>query len=241
MAGLLRCPRFLATAEDAVLIEFSQQIDPALTPLINAWCRAIRQRLGYRVTDLVPSYGSITLYYDPINSDFRHLIRELRDISEAIPPVSDEPAGRVVELPVWYHPTVGPDLLDLADRRGLTPEQVSSIHSHTVYQVFALGFSPGFGFMGEVDPAIATPRLERPRTRVPAGSVGIANRQTAVYPGASPGGWQLIGRCPTALFDEDNLALLSVGDQVRFRSIGREEFLQLGGDDTPFDSLGTGS
>ncbi|MGM0569153.1 5-oxoprolinase subunit PxpB [Marinobacter sp.] len=231
-------PRLLPAAEDAVLIEFSPSIDPALAPLIAAWSEAIHNNLGHWLTDLVPSYGSITVYYDPSRIDFRLIISRLNRIPESLCEVSGQPEGRIIELPVWYHPSVGPDLNTLADACGLDPVQVAAVHSGTGYQVYALGFSPGFAFMGQVDPTIATPRLERPRTRVPAGSVGIANRQTAVYPSVSPGGWQLIGRCPTSLFDEESLALLRVGDQVRFRSVGRKEFMDLGGDDTPFEERG---
>ncbi|MCK7543015.1 5-oxoprolinase subunit PxpB [Marinobacter bryozoorum] len=238
MAAALPQPRIVPTAEDAVLIEFSQQIDPALTPLIAAWSDSLREALGHLVTDLVPSYGSITVYYDPDRSDFLNIIRSLKSISNILPELSDQPTGRIIELPVWYHPAVGPDLAALAEARQLSTQQVAKIHSDTCYQVYALGFSPGFGFMGQVDPAIATPRLERPRVRIPAGSVGIANRQTAVYPAVSPGGWQLIGRCPVRLFDEQSLALLSVGDRVRFRAVGHDEFLELGGDDTPFEGAG---
>ncbi len=228
------CPRIIPTAEDAVLVEFSQKIDPDNTPLISAWCSQIRQRLNFCLTDVVPAYGSIAVYYNPDLADFRFVIQELQIIADDQPEPATK-ARRVIELPVWYHPTVGPDLHAMAAARNLTPEQIADLHSQTSYQVYALGFSPGFAFMGLVDPAIATPRLNRPRLRVAAGSVGIADQQTAVYPSVSPGGWQLIGRCSTPLFDEEHLALLQVGDTIRFRAVDQKEFVALGGDDTPFD------
>lgn len=231
-------PEIVATAEDAVLLIFAREIDPALAPVLEAWCQAIRQELGALVTDLVPSYASIALYYDPDHTDFRHIISKLKRIPHVFNDVSEAAAGRHIELPVWYHPSVGPDLETLADACSLTVDQVVKRHTAITYQVYALGFSPGFGFMGQVDPAIASPRLARPRGSVPAGSVGIANRQTAVYPSVSPGGWQLIGRCPSPLFNERDLALLAVGDQVTFRAVERSEFLELGGDDTPFANGG---
>lgn len=221
-----------------MLLSFGDTVDPTLTPVIAAWCAAIRQSLGDRVTDLVPSYAAITVYYNPMDSDFRHIISALRKISDNLPEQENQTEGRSIELPVWYHPSVGPDLEPLARACELTVDQVIATHTATAYQVYALGFSPGFGFMGMVDPAIAHPRLERPRVRIPGGSVGIANRQTAVYPAPSPGGWQLIGRCPTQLFSEEDLALLSVGDTVRFRAVDHGTFLSLGGDDTPFDEEG---
>lgn len=227
-------PDIIPVAEDAVLLVFADVIDPALTPVIIAWREAILQRLGPLLTDVVPSYSSITLYYDPCNSDFRHIINELKAISGSHADVAGSLEGRRIELPVWYDPSVGPDLKPLAQACSLTPAQVAERHTAVSYQVYALGFSPGFAFMGQVDTAIAQPRLRRPRQAVPAGSVGIANRQTAVYPSVSPGGWQLIGRCPTELFNEQELALLAVGDQVRFRAVDHATFLELGGDDTPF-------
>ncbi|MFC4260456.1 5-oxoprolinase subunit PxpB [Marinobacter lacisalsi] len=227
-------PDIQPIAEDAVLLTFGDAIDPDLTPVIAAWCGAIRQRFGRRVTDLVPSYATITVYYNPLTSDFRFIISELRALYDSLPEAGGQAEAQSIELPVWYHPSVGPDLERLASACELSVDQVIEKHTTTAYQVYALGFSPGFGFMGLVDPAIAHPRLERPRVRVPGGSVGIANRQTAVYPAPSPGGWQLIGRCPTQLFSEQDLALLSVGDTVRFRAIDHATFLSLGGDDTPF-------
>lgn len=227
-------PTIQAISEDTVLLSFGDTIDPALTAVIRVWCDAIRTDLGNLLTDLVPSYTSITVYYDPMRADFRRMIQYLRSIPDTLPVEPEAAGGRGIELPVWYHPSVGPDLKTLASACGLTVDQVIERHTARTYQVYALGFSPGFGFMGLVDPAIAHPRLERPRVKVPAGSVGIANRQTAVYPSSSPGGWRLIGRCPTQLFNEEDLALLTVGDRVRFRAVDRETFRSLGGDDTPF-------
>ncbi len=232
------CPEITPCAEDAVLLVFGHQIDPSLTPVITAWSQAIRAQLGPLLTDVVPSYASITVYYNPDLSDFRHIIRQLKALPDVSDQVEGQPLGRRVRLPVWYHPSVGPDLEALAAACSLTVDQVVERHTSVTYQVYALGFSPGFGFMGQVDPAIAQPRLARPRQSVPAGSVGIANRQTAVYPSVSPGGWQLIGRCPTALFSQRDLALLAVGDQVTFQAIDRARFRELGGDDTPFGEGG---
>lgn len=227
-------PDIQPISEDAVLLSFGTSIDPDLTPVITAWCHAIRDRLGDVLTDLVPSYASIIVYYEPSLTDFRDFIGSLRSIAGNLPESCSTSGGQQIELPVWYHPSVGPDLEALASACKMSVDAVIHKHTATVYQVYALGFSPGFGFMGQVHPAIARARLERPRVRVPGGSVGIANRQTAVYPSPSPGGWQLIGRCPTRLFSEKDLALLSVGDTVRFRAVDHHTFLSLGGDDTPF-------
>ena len=126
----------------------------------------------------------------------------------------------------------------LSQRSGLAIDDVIRRHSAHEYQVFALGFAPGFAFMGLVDEVLATPRLNTPRKRVAAGSVGIAERQTAAYPVVSPGGWNLIGRTPAKLFDRERegYSLMQPGDTVRFEAVDRAEFLTLGGDDTPLEA-----
>lgn len=171
----------------------------------------------------------------PVVVDFREVTAELRRLvhRETIQQQTPDLSGRLVELPVYYSSKTGPDLQWLASQSGLDCEEVIRRHCSLEYRVHALGFAPGFAFMGQVDPSIAAPRKASPRKQVPAGSVGIANRQTAVYPQTSPGGWQLIGRCPTPLFDPINLSLLKVGDRVRFTPISREEFLTAGGELTP--------
>ena len=134
-------------------------------------------------------------------------------------------------LPVWYGPESGPDLVELADSNGLSVDEVVQRHHTREYRVYAIGFAPGFAYLGEVDEVIARPRLTTPRQQVPTGSVGIADRQTAVYPAESPGGWNLIGRCPVRMFDP--LAAVSmpvgVGDRIQFEPISRSEHLELGG------------
>jgi len=147
-------------------------------------------------------------------------------------------SGHCHVLPVWYDLSVGPELALLSQRSGLAVDEVIRRHSAHEYQVFALGFAPGFAFMGLVDESLATPRLNTPRKRVAAGSVGIAERQTAAYPVVSPGGWNLIGRTPTQLFDRDRdgYSLMQPGDTVRFEAVDHAEFIKLGGDDTPLEA-----
>jgi KipI family sensor histidine kinase inhibitor len=135
-------------------------------------------------------------------------------------------------LPVYYDVEAGADLSDLAEASGLSVDQVIEIHSSTPYRVYAIGFAPGFAYLGQVDERIARPRLATPRLRVPKGSVAIADRQTAVYPDTSPGGWNLIGRCPVEMFNpaSDPIMPVSVGDRVTFEPVDRARFLALGGD-----------
>jgi len=223
-----------AADEDALLIRFGDAIDSALPAQIADLCQRIEALELPWLVDLVPSYTTLLVIYDPITINVLDAKARLRPLLADTQPATDTfasaPDSRLIELPVYYSEETGPDLAWIAEQKGLSVQQVIDQHTADTYQVYAIGFAPGFGFMGQVDPSIACPRKETPRTRVPAGSVGIANRQTAVYPKASPGGWQLIGRCPTRLFDEVNLSLLKAGDRVRFVSISREEYLAQGGE-----------
>ncbi|WP_228160575.1 5-oxoprolinase subunit PxpB [Marinobacter bohaiensis] len=218
-------------SENGVLIRFGETMDDALTPRILHVRNLIADRLGDWIVDQVPAYTTLLCLYDVQRVDFRRAVSAIQAIIDDLDsqPPADEQIGRDIELPVYYHPDVGLDLEALASNAGLAVDDVIQRHTGRSYRVFAMGFAPGFGFMGEVDPAIATPRKATPRQRVPAGSVGIANQQTAVYPSVSPGGWNLIGRCPTELFSLTALSLLQTGDRVRFRTITREEFIDLGG------------
>ncbi|HEY4815970.1 MAG TPA: 5-oxoprolinase subunit PxpB, partial [Candidatus Acidoferrum sp.] len=140
------------------------------------------------------------------------------------------PEPRQVEIPVCYGGEHGPDLIEVASMLGITPERVIELHSSVTYLVYFLGFVPGFAYLGELPQALVTSRLATPRRRVPAGSVGIAGRQTGVYPFATPGGWRLLGRTPISLFqpDRDELSALSIGDRARFTPISSEQFAALG-------------
>ena len=220
-------------SEDAVLITLAEAIDEALPARIASLSQSFRNANLPWLKDLVPSYTTLLVVYDPALVDFREVKSRLRAIVGADTPQTERTpqlTGGLVELPVYYSVESGPDLATLAAQIGLSQAEVISRHTAVDYRVHALGFAPGFAFMGEVDPIIALPRKQSPRKRVPAGSVGIANRQTAVYPQSSPGGWQIIGRCPTPLFDPEHLSRLKVGDRVRFRAINREEYLAAGGD-----------
>lgn len=219
-------------SEDAILITLAQAIDDTLPARIAGLADNIRSAAFQWLVDIVPSYTTLLVVYDPLVIDFRRAVAGLRPLIELHRSCEQAPTldGRLVELPVYYSTETGPDLQGLAAETGLDCAEVIRRHSSVEYRVHALGFAPGFAFLGQVDPTIAAPRKTSPRKQVPAGSVGIANQQTAIYPQASPGGWQLIGRCPTPLFDPTNLSLLKVGDRVRFTPISREAFLAAGGE-----------
>lgn len=165
------------------------------------------------VLNLHPAEASILVVYDPLATDPQTLREQVaqRAARAAGSPVG----GRVVEIPVVYD---GPDLADVAELHGLTPAQAAELHASALYEVGFLGFLPGFAYLTGLPESLATPRLEAPRTLVPAGSVGIGGRYTAVYPVATPGGWRLIGRTPEQMFrlDRPGYSLLHIGDRVRF-------------------------
>jgi len=226
--------RLQPVGEDALLLYLGDSATAATSTRVQAAVLAIESVLGEDLVDLVPSYASVLILYDPLRTDHLHVARRVRG---ALHNLHDQhaqaaPAPRCVVLPVYYAPEVGADLESLSARAGLSMQEVIDLHTGTDYRVYAIGFAPGFAYLGEVDERIAAPRLATPRARVARGSVGIAERQTAVYPSDSPGGWNLIGRCPVPLFDARAHPPMpvSVGDTVRFESVSRERFLALGGD-----------
>jgi len=217
--------------EDALIVYLGQEAGPEVSARVQAASHAIRKHMGDKLVDLVPSYASVLVVFNLLRCDHLGARRCLQEALQSMT-VAESGNSRLVSLPVYYHPEVGPDLEDLARRAGLTPEAVIDCHSQTEYAVYAIGFAPGFAYLGQVDSRIAAPRLPTPRQSVPRGSVAIADRQTAVYPAVSPGGWNLIGRCPKRMFDPEATPAMpvQVGDRVQFRPIERAEFLELGGE-----------
>ncbi|MGL4564701.1 MAG: 5-oxoprolinase subunit PxpB [Halioglobus sp.] len=220
-----------AAGENALILYLGHDTSPAIAARVQAAGTAIAAALGSDLIDLVPSYASILVIYDPLKTDHLDVGRRLRAALGGLPPGVDL-EGRSVTLPVYYSAETGADLEALAARAGISIEEVISIHSGTEYRVYAIGFAPGFAYLGQVDERIAAPRLATPRLKVPRGAVAIADRQTAVYPAVSPGGWNLIGRCPTRMFDPHATPPMpvAVGDRVRFEPVSRARFLALGGE-----------
>lgn len=226
--------RIEVVAVDCLMLRLFDAIDEAHMPWLLAATQRLRAAFGAALVDLVPSYTTLMLHYDLERLDDGQARALIRQALHDLEPASSEGTA-LHRLPAWYDAAVGPELALLAERSGLGVAGLIERHSRHEYRVFALGFAPGFAYLGLVDPALAAPRLATPRQRVPAGSLGIADRQTAVYPAVSPGGWNLIGRMPIPLFDrEQGRSLLQPGDRVRFEPVERAEFLRLGGDDTPF-------
>jgi KipI family sensor histidine kinase inhibitor len=217
--------------ENALMLYLGETADAQTLLQVQAAVTAIEQTLGTELVDLVPSYASVLILYNPLHSNHQDITRRVRGAVGTLQ-TQTAVAGQTVVLPVYYSTEAGADLESLAARAGLSTGQVIDLHCATEYRVYAIGFAPGFAYLGEVDERIAAPRLSTPRAKVPRGSVAIADRQTAVYPAESPGGWNLIGRCPIPMFKPDARPSMpvAVGDSVRFEPINRTRYLALGGE-----------
>ncbi len=225
--------------ENALIVYFADKPSTAISTEIANTAKKLKAYLGATLIDLVPSYASLLVIFDPFKTD-HHSVRRAIDsatkprhkLSKHVSAIETADYGSLITLPVYYSSESGPDLQRVADRAGLCAEEVIALHQQGEYQVYAIGFAPGFAYLGEVDPRLATARLATPRQHVPRGSVAIADRQTAVYPSDSPGGWNLIGRCPTLMFDPAATPSMpvQVGDRVRFEAIDRATYIALGGE-----------
>jgi KipI family sensor histidine kinase inhibitor len=217
--------------ENAFIVYFADHASAAVSAQIQGAVDSILGSMQDCIVDLVPSYASLLIIFDLDRSDPYAIRQKLRaalaNVDEA-----DTSAGELVTLPVYYSLESGPDLELIAERGKLGIDEVIDIHQQQEYRVYAIGFAPGFAYLGEVDERIAAPRLATPRQKVPRGAVAIADRQTAVYPAVSPGGWNLIGLCPTRMFDpaSEPCMPVKVGDRIRFSAIDRDQFLAAGGE-----------
>lgn len=221
MAGkLYGSPRFRVSGDRALLVEYGEGVDLEVNEKVRTVTELLRKDLPSGVESVLPAYRSLAIVYSPLIISPPE-IEELILALEANLPNTPAPASLTVEIPVCYGGVFGPDIQFVAETNGLSAEEVIAIHSAAAYHIYAIGFSPGFCYLGGLDARLHTPRLETPRTLVPAGSVGIAESQTGVYPLASPGGWRLIGRTPLKLFDPESPSpfLYKAGDAIKFKPI----------------------
>jgi len=232
-------PNIHIAGENALIIYFAEKASSEVSAKVQQAEQLIRQAmtddLAVDIIDLIPSYASILVVFNLLSTDHHQVRNKLRLLLHSLndnPKTNDDSnKSSVVELPVYYATESGPDLVVIAKRNKLSVEQVIEIHQSKEYRVYAIGFAPGFAYLGEVDQRIASPRLSTPRMKVPKGAVAIADKQTAVYPNVSPGGWNIIGLCPVDMFDITAAPIMpvKVGDKVKFKAIDKDEFLSLGG------------
>ena len=220
-------------AEDALLLRFGDHIDAELNARVHATVARLRAGNLADVSEIAPSYASLLVRFDPFawsdagDTPHARLLAAIDPILRGMEIDSTHPPqARVVEIPVCYGGEFGPDLNDIAKHARLDAHEFSARHAAAEYTVAMLGFAPGFPYLLGLDPALHAPRRTSPRTRVPAGSVAIGGAQTGIYPSELPGGWQVIGRTPSVLFDarRNPPCLLAPGDRVRFRAIENSGF-----------------
>ncbi len=219
-------PELKPAGDSALLISFGETIEEEINGRVHAIARAIEKADFEWLVEVVPAYSSLLVVYDLLKVSYAEVESAIKPLLSA---ETESFRGRLVEVPVVYGSSYGPDIDFVAKHNALTVDEVIEIHSKPVYLVYCLGFLPGFAYLGGMDERIAAPRLEKPRLKVPAGSVGIAGKQTGIYPLESPGGWRLIGRTPLRLFNpsKDRPTLLQPGDRVKFVPINESEFRDL--------------
>lgn len=221
-------PVFRISGDQGLIMEFGDTISPLIHKIVRTMILAMDQNPMDGVVEYMPTYRAIAVHYNPLITSFERLKSSLLELSANLQEVAIA-APELIELPVCYGGEFGPDLDFVATSHNLSQKEVIRLHSDPEYLVYMLGFTPGYPFLGGLPEVLHTPRLGTPRKKVPAGSVGIANGQTGIYPIESPGGWQLIGQVPVKLFDpgKSEPFLFSAGNIIKFRSIDEQEYMTI--------------
>ncbi|WP_394867329.1 5-oxoprolinase subunit PxpB [Paraclostridium bifermentans] len=218
--------KYLLAGDKAIVVEFGDIIDEDINrKVINLMKNIESSSLINSIYEMIPTYRSLMIIYNPFKITFNDLINSVKNI-ECNLKVLDKREKNIIKIPVLYGNDYGPDIDTVAKHNRLSIEEVIRLHSEAEYLVYMLGFTPGFTYLGGMNNKLETPRLDNPRVKIPEGSVGIAGKQTGVYPIESPGGWQLIGRTPIKLYNpkRENPILLKAGDYVKFTPITKDEF-----------------
>ena len=222
--------RMLNAGEQGLVVEFGQEINREVNRQVQGLADRLTQDMGTELIELVPTYRSLFIYFDPLCISRQELQERITALLEqGAVNEKRQATSRVISIPVCYGGEYGPDIGFVAAHNGLTEEEVVTLHTSRPYLVYMLGFMPGFPYLGGMPEKLATPRLAQPRTKIPAGSVGIAGSQTGFYPFESPGGWQLIGRTPVRSFslDSGEPFLFAAGDYLKFEAVSEEEYRQI--------------
>jgi KipI family sensor histidine kinase inhibitor len=219
---------FLPVGDCALTVEFGREISEEINSRVRSLAMALKNAAIPGVLEWIPTYRSLLVCYDPEIVSCRRLTALLRLLINSAE-LAAQYGRRVWQIPVCYGGDYGEDLSFVAQNAGMMPEDVIRLHSSTEYRIYMLGFLPGFAYLGGLDKRIHTPRLKTPRTRIPPGSVGIGGEQTGIYPIASPGGWQLIGRTPVKPYDPKRSLpiLFEAGDFLKFIPICEERFWEI--------------
>jgi inhibitor of KinA len=215
----------LPYGKSALLINFEQKIDAEIHTLVKAYFNSISDfdEISYQI----PAYCSITVVFNSSKTDFESLKSKIEKLK--IKPDKINSDSEIIEIPVCYEMEYAPDLVSLSKEINLSPEEIISLHTSKTYDVYMMGFLPGFPYLGQLAEKLECKRKSTPRKRVKAGSVAIAGKQTGIYPTDAPGGWQLIGQTPLKIFDasKENAFMIKMGDKIKFKSISAENFKTL--------------
>lgn len=217
--------KFLTAGDSAIVMEFGDTIEKETNARIAAVVESLKNKNIDGIMDILPTYRSILINYDPVKISYGEMVEILKGLSKS-DKANQSDEVRLIEIPTLYGKEYGPDIEFVAENANLSVDEVIKIHSGTDYLVYMMGFIPGFTYLGGLDPRIATPRLKSPRLKIEPGSVGIAGNQTGMYPLESPGGWQLIGRTPLKLYDDtkEPPVFIQAGDYIRYVSIDKAEY-----------------
>ena len=220
--------RFLPCGDSALTALFSDEMNNETNRRIRFLAAALDRKAIRGITETVPTFCGLTVYFDPLTISARAVKQKLISLMKTYKDTSAE-KKRVFLIPVCYDGKYAPDMDDVCAFTGLDRQQVIDLHTSTDYLIYMLGFLPGFPYLGGMDKRIEVPRLDSPRTAIPAGAVGIGGKQTGIYPLASPGGWRLIGRTPVKVYDpkQPDPIAYRAGDYIRFYPITAEEFAQI--------------
>ncbi|MBM4327673.1 MAG: 5-oxoprolinase subunit PxpB [Deltaproteobacteria bacterium] len=221
-------PIFRVMGDRGLLVEYGDAISPEINLKVRSMAVALDRARVKGIVEIIPAYRSFLILYEPLETDVEELKQSVARVEVGLEDI-EIPPPRTIEIPVAYGGKFGPDIEFVAQTHGLSIDEVITIHSGNAYQIYMIAFTPGFSFLGGLPEILHSPRLPTPRAFVPAGSVGIAEKQTGIYAIESPGGWRLIGRTPLKLFQP--LArepfLYSAGDLIRFVPISAEEYNQI--------------
>jgi KipI family sensor histidine kinase inhibitor len=224
---------WVVAGEGAVLIYFAQQPSDETLERIQQFRAVLESHQFEWLVDSIPSFTSLLIEYDPMQIDYFAVTKVIKGIANEITINLGRGSSTKspIELPVYYSEQTGPDLASVASMTKMSVDNVIQYHLNMTYRVHAIGFAPGFTYLGTLHEALVLPRLKTPRLKVPKGSVAIAEQQTAIYPQQSPGGWHILGNCPLPLFDPMKVSPMrfGIGDRVKFKSISKQEFIELGG------------
>ena len=218
--------KYLSQGETGLVVEFGNAIDPAVNTRVHDLARRVGAECGNVVEAVVPTYRSFLIFFDPLLISRQEFVEKIEKLAAAPADSTTAAAVKTVLIPTLYGGEAGPDLEFVAGHNQLTPAEVVQIHSSVPYRIYMIGFTPGFPYLGGMSEKIAAPRLKTPRTKIPAGSVGIAGTQTGLYPVESPGGWQLIGRTPLQVFNprSEQPFIYSAGDFLQFQPVTADEY-----------------